>query len=275
MKHCIVILFVFLGTFKVTAQRITLCFDNCADPSTSEIARTANAKISLNKLDTFTGLVYNFETLNQGKSTVLYLNGDYPNQSLSIIIDNNTTSTRKHPEFLVRGNFAMAKGFVKMFRGKPSIKVSDWDGVTLIDAYHKQQLPYPNAIVSKQYYKPLAQFGDQGGMMFNDTVSYLFDNFIYHQIQYKGNNLNLLLKRIGLPVKNYLFAKNAISIEFDNDDAVSKKTFGRMPAVLMIYFKETLSSKDLSRDHGEYTINLQQVYGKKIIDSVNYWHVNK
>jgi hypothetical protein len=260
---------IFFCIFKVTAQQIGLAVDGPAKPPIAELTKTDNATDYLNQKVTLTGLVYDFEFLNNSKTTVLYLNGNFPNQSLAIIIEDNTSSIIKHAEVHLRGNYAIVTGIVTKFKGKPAIKVGNWNDVGSRDVFYKIPLPFDAKKAARKYYKPLAQYAYE---KVNDTVDYLFDNFLFHQNLYRDKPLNVLLDQIGLPVKNCLFVstenKAALNLEFDSGDMVHKTTFTRMPAILRIFFK---LNPTLVPDSGIYTKSIRQYYGQQIIDSIDYW----
>ncbi len=263
---------IFFCIVKLTAQQIGLAVDGPPKLPIAELAKTDNAADYLNKKVTLKGLVYDFEFLNNSKTTILYLNGNFPNQSLAIIIEDNTSSTIKHAEAHMRGNYAIVTGVVTKFRGKPAIKVANWNDVGFSDVFYKIPLPFDTKKAARKYYKPLAQYAYE---KVNDTVDYVFDNFLFHQNLYRDKPLNVLLDQIGLPVKNWLFAstenKGALNLEFDSGDMVHKASFKRMPAILRIFFKQPQAEKTLISPNGDYTKLIRQYYGKQIIDSIDYW----
>jgi hypothetical protein len=263
---------IFFCIFKLTAQQIGLAVDGPPKLPIAELATTDNAANYLNQKVTLKGLLYDFEFLNNSKTTVLYLNGNFPNQSVAIIIQDNTSSFVKNAEVRIRGNYTTVTGVVTKFRGKPAIKVSNWNDVGFSDAFYKIPLPFDAQNPARKYYKPLAQYAVD---KVNDTVDYVFDNFLFHQNLYRDKPLNVLLDQIVLPVKNWLFVntenKAALNLEFDGGDMVHKTTFTRMPAILRIFFKQPQAEKTLIPDSGAYTKSVRQYYGKQIIDSIDYW----
>lgn len=271
-KLTLLLLLIFICVDILIAQQMSLAVDRVSNLSIAEQRKTANAAQYLNQKVTLTGLVYDFGFLNNSTTTVLYIDGNFPNQNLAIIIDDNTSSFIKNPEIRIRGNYATVTGIVKKFRGKPAIEISNWNEVGFREAVYKLPLAFETNKKFNKYYKPLAQYYYEG---INDTVTYLFDNFLFHQNLYRGKELNVLLNKINLSVKNYLFIsegnKEAINLEFDNGDMVHKSTFKSMPAVLRIFFKQQASEKALAPINGTYTQNIKQYYGKQIIDSIDYW----
>ncbi len=276
LLKAVILFFIIPGL--ANAQEIKIAMDKPQNPSAKELYKTDHAgdyickSTNLNSCpkQSFVGLVYQSVINKDAGEAVLYINGDSPGQTLTILIANNKLSNKEVQR--LTGYYAFVTGVITTVSGKPAIKLSGWNEISFQEPFYKEPLSY--RLIGDQvkpYYKSLSEFS-------GDTVSYLFDNFLFHQNIYKRKSLSYLISKINLPINgiSFITAENThqirgINIEFDELKDINKKTFQKMPAVLKIYFAGKMEKKDIRLNKHPYS-GLIRAYGQGIIDSVSYWH---
>jgi hypothetical protein len=154
--------------------------------------------------------------------------------------------------------------------------------IVLMTVSHKHSNYNTATDISAQYYKPLLTYK-------GDTLAYLKDNFVDHQLLYKNKELNKLLNRLEVSISgydvmvggNYVEGKEpakSMGIGLYLSKNVPKRLYevkhkkGKYPFILNIIFKNPFlyeNSFDLLHKFGlRFTDSVRHFYSRKLIDSV-------
>jgi hypothetical protein len=80
------------------------------------------------------GKVHGFELINDKKTILLYLGADFPKQDFTIIIEDNTKNPVARRQERTIGELIIVYGKIFLYKGKPAIKMKDWEDVGFLRA---------------------------------------------------------------------------------------------------------------------------------------------
>src|ERR1700742_5141469 len=113
MKRLLLLVLLILSTGHLMAQRV----------------KALDAGKFMSEYMNVWGKVHGFELSDDKKTMLLYLGADLPQQDFTIIIEDITKSPIAKREEGMVGDFVSVYGKILLYKGKPAIKVKNWEDV--------------------------------------------------------------------------------------------------------------------------------------------------
>ncbi|GGI25205.1 hypothetical protein [Pedobacter mendelii] len=144
--------------------------------------------------------------------------------------------------------------------------------------YAQSTKPQPD-----EKYKPLSSYS-------GDTSLYIIENFVTNQAFYKQKPLNVLLNRLEVPIKDFVYGSDTDDHEYtthvsitayQNAEIERKVKLKKEPAILVIYWTKSVKILEVTqvvrKNQGVWNKDLADFFGEQVIDHIGYvkYPVNK